>query len=176
MLITNQLFFNQCIVCIDLSMLMQPVSKRSRWNQAKFIDRKLLEFKGNELYLTPDTYVVPTGSSQVGGEPLVTKIGLSSQHPGSPVQRWIRMPNYAHDDIIKWKHFPHYWSFVRGIHWSPVNSPHKGLWRGALMLSLIWAWISGWINNREAGNLRRLLAHYDVIVMVMELDLIIFLF
>ena len=44
-----------------------------------------------------------------------------------------------HDDIIKWKHFPHYWPFVRGIHRSPVNSPHKGQWRGALMFSLICA-------------------------------------
>ena len=31
-----------------------------------------------------------------------------------------------HDDVIKWKHFPRYWSFVPGIHRSPVNSPHKG--------------------------------------------------
>ena len=38
------------------------------------------------------------------------------------------------NDVIKWKHFPRYWPFVRGIHWSPVNSPHKGLWRGALVL------------------------------------------
>ena len=44
-----------------------------------------------------------------------------------------------HDDIIKWKHFPHYWPFVRGIHRSPVNSPHKGQWHGALMFSLICA-------------------------------------
>ena len=29
------------------------------------------------------------------------------------------------DDVIKWKHFPRYWPFVRGIHRSPVNSPHK---------------------------------------------------
>ena len=36
-----------------------------------------------------------------------------------------------HDDVIKWKHFPRYWSVVRGIHRSPVNSPHKGQWRGA---------------------------------------------
>ena len=28
-----------------------------------------------------------------------------------------------HDDVIKWKHFPRYWPFVRGIHRSPVNSP-----------------------------------------------------
>ena len=38
-----------------------------------------------------------------------------------------------HDDVIKWKHFPRYWRFVRGIHRWPVNSPHKGQWRGALM-------------------------------------------
>ena len=70
-----------------------------------------------------------------------------------------------HDDVIKWKHFPRYWPFARGIHRSPVNSPHKGQWRGALMFSLIWVWMNGWINNREAGDLRRNRAHYDVTVM-----------
>ena len=30
-----------------------------------------------------------------------------------------------HDDAIKWKHFPSYWPFVRGINRSPVNSPHR---------------------------------------------------
>ena len=59
-----------------------------------------------------------------------------------------------HDDITKWEHFPCYWSFVRGIHWSPVNSPHKGQWHGALMFSFICAWINGWVNNRGAGDLR----------------------
>ena len=54
-------------------------------------------------------------------------------------------------------------SFVRGIHRSPVNSPHKGQWRGALMFSLICAWLNGWVNNREASDLRRHGAHYDVI-------------
>ena len=29
------------------------------------------------------------------------------------------------DDVIKWKHFPRYWPFVRGIDRSPVGSPHK---------------------------------------------------
>ena len=29
--------------------------------------------------------------------------------------------------------------FMQGIHRSPVNSPHKGQWRGALMFSLIYA-------------------------------------
>ena len=70
-----------------------------------------------------------------------------------------------HDDVIKWKHFPRYWPSVRGSHRSPVNSPHKGQWCGALMFSLICAWINGWVNNREAGDLRRHRAYYDVIVM-----------
>ena len=71
-----------------------------------------------------------------------------------------------HDDVIKWKHFSRYWPFVRGIHRSPVNSPHEGQWRGALMFSFICAWINGWVNNREAGDLRRHRAHYDVIMMI----------
>ena len=67
-------------------------------------------------------------------------------------------------DVIKWKHFSRYWSFVLGIPRSPVNSSHKGQWRGALIFSWICAWINGWVNNREAGDLRRHGTHYDVIV------------
>ena len=39
---------------------------------------------------------------------------------------YYRVIAAIHDDVIKWKHFPRYWSFVRGIHRSPVNSPRKG--------------------------------------------------
>ena len=46
----------------------------------------------------------------------------------------------------------------------PVNSPHKGQWRGALMFSLICARINGWVNNGKAGDLIRNRAHYDVTV------------
>ena len=74
----------------------------------------------------------------------------------------------SHDDVIKWKHFPRYWPFVREIHRSPVNFPHKGQWRGALMFTLICARMNGWVNNREAGDLRRYLVHYDVIVMISD--------
>ena len=45
---------------------------------------------------------------------------------------------------------------------SPVTGefPSNGQWRGALMF---WsAWINGWVNNREAGDLKRHRAHYDV--------------
>ena len=69
------------------------------------------------------------------------------------------------NDVIKWKHFPRYWPFVRGIHRSPVNSPHKGKWRGALVFSLICVWINDWVNNREAGDFSRYCAHYDVTLM-----------
>ena len=72
---------------------------------------------------------------------------------------------FSHDAVIKWKHFPLHWPFVRGIHRSTVNSPHKGQWRGALIFSLICAWINGWVNNHEVGELRRQWVHYDVIVM-----------
>ena len=65
------------------------------------------------------------------------------------------------DDVIKWKHFPRYRPFVRGIHRWP-----KGQWRGALMFSLICAWTNSWANNGDAGDLRRYRAHYDVIVMI----------
>ena len=69
------------------------------------------------------------------------------------------------DGVIKWKYFPRYWPFVRGIHRSPVNSPHKGQWNGALIFSLNCVWINSLANNRETGDLRRHHAHYDVIVM-----------
>ena len=51
------------------------------------------------------------------------------------------------------------------IHRSPVDATRKGQWRWALMFSLIWAWINGWANNRDASYLRRHRAHYDVTVM-----------
>ena len=70
----------------------------------------------------------------------------------------------SHYDVIKWKPFPRYWPFVRGMR-SPVNSPDKGQWRGALMFSLICALINGWVNNREAGDLRRHRPHYDITAM-----------
>ena len=104
------------------------------------------------------------------------KTGISLTFPdrGNPdidnIVRYLTTRNTKshHDDVIKWKHFPRYWPFVRGIHWSPVNSPHKGQWRGDLILSFVCAWINGWVNNGETGYLRRYRAHYDVTVMFMD--------
>ena len=65
----------------------------------------------------------------------------------------------SHDDVIKWKHFPRYWPFVRGIHrWIPhTKASDAELW--------CFLWINSWVNNGEAGNLRCHRPHYDVIVM-----------
>ena len=71
----------------------------------------------------------------------------------------------VYDDVINWKHFARSWPFVRGIHRSPVNSPHKGQWRGALMIFFICASANGWVNNWDTGDLRRYSAHYGVTVM-----------
>ena len=51
----------------------------------------------------------------------------------------------------------------------PVNSPHKGTKASDAefdMFSLICAWVNEWINNGEAGDLRRHRAHYGVIVII----------
>ena len=69
------------------------------------------------------------------------------------------------DDVLKWKYFPRYWPFVRGIRRSPLHSPHKGQRRGTMMFSFICAWTNGWANNRDARDSRRHRAHYDVTVM-----------
>ena len=70
-------------------------------------------------------------------------------------------------ELIWWRHQMETFSALLALcAGSPVNSPHKGQWRGALMFSLICAWIIDWINNREAGDLRRHRVHYDVIIMI----------
>ena len=90
---------------------------------------------------------------------------LLSRVSQAPTCCLVSQTGWGHDDVIKWKHFPRYWPFVREIHRSPVNSPHKGQWRGPLMFSLICAWIHSWVNNGEAGDLRHHRSHYDVTVM-----------
>ena len=49
-----------------------------------------------------------------------------------------------------------------GHRWIPrTKASDAGLW----FFSLICPWINGWVNNREAGDLRRHCAHYDTTVM-----------
>ena len=57
---------------------------------------------------------------------------------GMQFDGWVMHPWWRH----QMETFSALWPFVREIHRSPVNSPHKGQWRGALMFSLICIWIS----------------------------------
>ena len=103
--------------------------------------------------------IMPTLSSLVSPQVVVTILRHSDDEVGMSIllsavfyENMFWLAFCKHDDVIKWKHFPRNWPFVRGIHRSPVNSPHKGQWRGALMFSLICVWINDWVNNREAGD------------------------
>ena len=116
---------------------------------------------GSKWQLVCTTQVWPLICEKPLRESMMTKI-YSAMY-SIPKQQWVRGTVYDywncneiiipsrwrpfHDDVIKWKHFPRYWPFVRGIHRSPVNSPHKGQWRGALMFSLICTRINGWVNQ-----------------------------
>ena len=72
----------------------------------------------------------------------------------------------THDDVIKWKHFPRYWSFVREFtgHWWLTSTKASDA-ELLFIYFLICAEINGWVKNRDAGDLRCRLAHYDVTVM-----------
>ena len=66
----------------------------------------------------------------------------------------IQVENW-HDDVIKWKDFPRYWPFVRGIHRSPVNSPHKGQWCRALMVLFLFLFFSYSVLNKRLSKQSR---------------------
>ena len=113
-------------------------------------------------------------SQEMGGNVVLGKLchwvtaasGLSgADAPISTSESGNEFTLLLQDNVIKWKHLPRYWPFLWGIHRSPVNSPHNGQWHGALIFYLICAWIKAWVNNIEAGDLRRHRTHYDVIVM-----------
>ena len=93
---------------------------------------------------------------------------LSVQGPqSSPLdERNVSWPGL---DYTWWRHqmetFSTLLAICAGNSPVPVNSPHKGQWRGALVFSLICARKNGWVNNRETGDLRRHRDHYDVTVM-----------
>ena len=79
---------------------------------------------------------------------------------------------HAFEPFLKtswWRHqmetFSALLAFCAGNSPVPGEFPHKGQCRGALMFSLICAWTNRQVNNREAGDLRRHQAHYDVSVM-----------
>ena len=106
----------------------------------------------------PIAYIQTSGGLLCGVSPVFYGLWI----PRDPVRTVHGLTPGRLDDVIKWKHFPRYWPYVQGTHRPPVNSPDKGQWRRALMFSFICDWINGWVNTREAGDLRSHWAHYDV--------------
>ena len=83
------------------------------------------------------------------------------------INHFSKRGSSRHTCIMKWKHFPRYRPFMRGIHWTPVDSSHKGQWREAFfMFPLMCAWTNRWANNRNAGDLIRHRGHYDTTAII----------
>ena len=77
-------------------------------------------------------------------------------------------------NFIWWRHEVKTYSALLAFcvgHWSPVNSPHKSKWRGALVFSLICDWTNCCAHNGDARDLRRHRTHYDVTVMTHHFNL-----
>ena len=154
-----------------LAYCAMPYNCKSNWSQLKFTaDTPKLalagEIWGIVVIHSGARLIIKTPSYQYSDFHYKDKMVVKASYLCNKNNYTPKAGFCIHDDVIKWKHFPRYWPFVRGIHRSPVNSPHKGQWRGALMFSLICTGINGWVNNREAGDLRRLCAHHDIIVML----------
>ena len=60
----------------------------------------------------------------------------------------------SHDDVMKWKSFPHYWPFVKGIHRWPVDSFRKGPVMRTFDVPLLLVRTDCWNNTRIAGDQR----------------------
>ena len=82
---------------------------------------------------------------------------------------WKKDRHRDHKGSPWWRHQMETFSVLLAIYAgnSPVGGefPARRPVTRSLMFSLIYVWINGWVNSREAGDLGRYHAHYDVIVM-----------
>ena len=81
-------------------------------------------------------------------------------------QQIIKVGYTHHDDVINGNIFR-----VTGLSWGK-SIGHRWIPRinasDTELFSLICVWINGWVNNGEAGDLRRHRAHYDVTAMLLH--------
>ena len=153
-------FVKCCSFCLGLSVLiLQRLSPETQLTNSFY--GTFNNIFGEIWTFLSDTF--PNNSCRVRYQDHDNWVDLKSYNycltPGALDQTQIRASS--------WRHQMEIFSalLVRGIHRSPVNSPHKGQWRGALMFSLICTRISCWVNNGDAGDLRHQRVHYDVTVM-----------
>ena len=123
--------------------------------------------------VSPESYQLRSHQAVVSIQKnLLSSIEISKTYPNQHYNKtlgyvWLVLPSADISMMTssKWKYFPCHFPFMRGIHRSTGKSPHKSQWRGTLMFSLISAQINGWVNSRQAGDLRRHRAYYDVTVL-----------
>ena len=100
------------------------------------------------------------------------QVSFSSQ---SDTTTCPRSREVAQPRVTWWRHQMETYSMLLALCEgnSPVTGklPHKGQWHGALRFLLICARTNGWENHRDAGDLRRHRAHYDVTVMWYEFEI-----
>ena len=90
----------------------------------------------------------------------------------------LSLENPYIDLFSRWRHQMEIFSALLALcaRKSPVTCdfPSQRPVKRSFDVSLIWAWMHGRVNNREAGDLRRHRAHYDVIVMCAVCNTILF--
>ena len=145
--------------------MSQGIDRNKASYMKKYQELNIFVYMLSVLFIYIHTYIDETNGRQVIITWKTSNMYLITRINSDQIIQSHMASQSHHDDFIKWKHFPRYWPFVRGIHRSPVNSPYKGQWRGALMFSLICVWINDWVNNREAGDLRLYRTHNDATVM-----------
>ena len=117
--------------------------------------------------LTSELIVLSSPNHIVSRHQSPTSLSLcvgESHSNGAPLQRLSNTESTP----MKWHH--HGLSTIMASLWTTWWRHYgnifrvTGHWRGAFMFSLICTGINRWVNNREAGDLRRYRAYYDVIV------------
>ena len=72
-------------------------------------------------FMTSSWYIIDINTSRKSSqEETITKHNNTSTKVMGYIVYCLFGSYHAHDDVIKWKHFPRYWPFVRGIHRSPA--------------------------------------------------------
>ena len=100
-----------------------------------------------EKYILKNIFKSPRGQwvNEISLKIWIWSVGITPQH---------NTPYLDHDDVIKWIHCPRYWPFVWGIHRGPIMPV---TWSFDVFFDLRLNY--GWVNNREAGDLRRHRGH-----------------
>ena len=102
------------------------------YTQHFFLIRSSSHWPERKKYIEIFSFPRTVKTYSVSYKILIPIISMTGTH-GRDTRQANCVSIVLHDDVIKWKHFPRYWPFVREIHRGPGSFPHKGHWRRALM-------------------------------------------